>query len=160
MDSAAPALVAAGVAVTEAGRQVPPGQSAGDEAPASPPLAGLQSAEPCAGDERASDEQATDQQATGLPPSTKPFDLPHIVDLSSVAALKAALEARRGAPLVVRAAAVERIGGLGHQLLMAAAQSWAADGQPFVIAAPSEGFRASAATLGLAFPCVPEGATP
>ncbi|WP_102226655.1 STAS domain-containing protein [Acidimangrovimonas sediminis] len=84
--------------------------------------------------------------------------LPAVIDLPRASALKAELDAARGAPLTVEAEAVDRIGGLGQQVLMAAALSWQADGLSFAIAGASEGFAASAAMLGLDFTPFLEGA--
>lgn len=83
--------------------------------------------------------------------------LPTVIDLPRAGALRDEIAAARGAPLVLDAAGVERIGGLGQQLVLSAARSWQADGVAFAIAAPSTGFIASAATLGLDFTPFLEG---
>lgn len=94
------------------------------------------------------------------PTAPQRIALPAVIDLPRACTLKAEFDTARGAPVVVAAAAVERIGGLGQQLLFAAAQSWAADGTAFAISDPSEGFTASATALGLDFTPFVEGAKP
>ncbi len=55
--------------------------------------------------------------------------LPAIVDVRAAEPLKAELMAVRGQPVTVDAASVERLGGLGLQVLMSAVRTWRADGQ-------------------------------
>ena len=55
--------------------------------------------------------------------------LPAIVDVRTAEPLKAELMAVRGQPVTVDASNVERLGGLGLQVLMSAVRTWRADGQ-------------------------------
>lgn len=66
--------------------------------------------------------------------------LPENLDLKAAAPLKAALLARRGAPIEIEADQVRRFGGLCLQVLLAARKAWDHDGQPFSIKGPSEAF--------------------
>jgi chemotaxis protein CheX len=75
--------------------------------------------------------------------------LPDSLDSSSVAAVKGLLIGRRGAPLVVDAGQVRRVGVQALQVLIAAAQTWQADGQSYVVANPSSEFLDTIALVGL-----------
>jgi chemotaxis protein CheX len=68
------------------------------------------------------------------------FPLPPVINTASVTALRGQLVERRGAPLELDASEVQRIGGLGLQILLSAARAWAADGQHFAITKPSSAF--------------------
>jgi chemotaxis protein CheX len=68
------------------------------------------------------------------------FCLPAVVNTASVGPLRAQLADRRGTPLEIDASKVERIGGLGLQVLLSAARTWAGDGQVFAVATPSPAF--------------------
>jgi chemotaxis protein CheX len=68
------------------------------------------------------------------------FALPPVVDFASVAALRAGLLEHRGGDLTIDASAVQRIGGLGLQVLLSAARSWRSDGLAFAIAGASTPF--------------------
>ena len=68
------------------------------------------------------------------------FTLPAVIDTASVAALRNDLAERRGAPLEVDASNVQRVGGLGLQVLLSAARAWAADGQLLAITRRSDSF--------------------
>lgn len=57
------------------------------------------------------------------------INLPAVLDLRAVEPLKAALLEQRGQDLTLDASAVERVGGLGLQLLMSAVKTWQADGK-------------------------------
>jgi chemotaxis protein CheX len=74
--------------------------------------------------------------------------LPPLMDLRSAASLARDLLARRGAPVRLDASAVERLGGLGLQVLLSARLTWRADGIEFIVADPSEAFQADCAALG------------
>jgi chemotaxis protein CheX len=54
--------------------------------------------------------------------------LPPVIDTATIGALRAELLERRGADLSVDAASVQRIGGLGLQVLLAASRQWTGDG--------------------------------
>lgn len=68
------------------------------------------------------------------------FALPPVLDTASVAALKSGLLELRGGDVAVDAAAVQRIGGLGLQILLSAARTWAADGKSLTFVTPSDSF--------------------
>jgi chemotaxis protein CheX len=76
--------------------------------------------------------------------------LPAVLDLRAVAALKAQLLARSNAPLDLDAAQVERVGGLGAQLLIAVALAWRGPGAPLRILNATPAFREDIARLGAA----------
>ncbi len=82
--------------------------------------------------------------------SPPPAVLPPVLDLRAAAPLAADLLGRRGKPLVIDAAAVERMGGLCLQVLLSARNTWAADGQAFRIQAASTAFTDSLGALGAA----------
>ena len=66
--------------------------------------------------------------------------LPPVIDTASVGALRVQLLEHRGLDLAVDASGVQRIGGLGLQVLLSAANLWAADGHALVIDNPSSVF--------------------
>ena len=59
---------------------------------------------------------------------TETLILSDVLDLNAAEPLKAELLALRGHPVVLDASAVQRLGGLGLQVLLAARKTWAADG--------------------------------
>ncbi|HXQ46417.1 MAG TPA: STAS domain-containing protein [Caulobacteraceae bacterium] len=71
-----------------------------------------------------------------------------ILDLTEARPLAEALAAVRGRPLQVNAFAVERLGALCLQVLVAARRTWAADGAPFAIVGASPAFAEQSARLG------------
>ena len=66
--------------------------------------------------------------------------LPAVLDIQSAEALRTQLLGARGQSLTIDGSAVERLGGLCLQVLLAARQTWAADGHDLVVAAASEAF--------------------
>ena len=74
--------------------------------------------------------------------------LPSVLDLKSVGPLHQAFLSARGTPIDVNAADVTRLGGLGLQLLLSARATWANDGLPFRVSAPSDDFNAALALFG------------
>jgi chemotaxis protein CheX len=68
------------------------------------------------------------------------YQLPAVIDSASVAALKSALLEHRGTDLSIDASAVQRIGGLGLQVLLSAARTWSAEGRKFGVTGSSESF--------------------
>lgn len=64
--------------------------------------------------------------------------LPAIVDVRAAEPLKAELLALRGQPVTIDASAVDRLGGLGLQVLMSAVRTWHADGQVLIFINVSE----------------------
>ena len=75
--------------------------------------------------------------------------LPDSCDSSSAAAIKDLLVARRGAPLVVDAGQVNRVGVQTLQVLMAAANTWRNDGQSYAVTNPSAALLDTIALVGL-----------
>lgn len=74
--------------------------------------------------------------------------LPGRLDLQTAKAMQASLAAARGKAVTINAAAVEWVGGLGAQILVAARTTWSEDGQPFAITEPSEAFTQGLRRLG------------
>ncbi|MCF8880099.1 STAS domain-containing protein [Hyphobacterium sp. SN044] len=74
--------------------------------------------------------------------------LPARLDLQSAASLKTALSAAGRQPVRLDASGVEWVGGLGFQLLAAAAEKWRAEGQLMRVDTPSEAFLRGVARLG------------
>jgi chemotaxis protein CheX len=89
-----------------------------------------------------------------------PSALPAILDLNAAGPLANELLARRGSPVIVDGAAVERMGAQCLQVLLAARKTWEADGQSFQLTTPSSALTQALATFGaesLADPQVAEG---
>ena len=82
------------------------------------------------------------------PHETARLDLPPILDLQTVGPLALDLQARRGQPLILDASQVERLGGLGLQVLLSARMTWARDRLPFAIDARSAAFDEALALCG------------
>jgi chemotaxis protein CheX len=103
-----------------------------------------------AGIEVAAETEAAEDHAEMLEAGApEALVLPDSLDSASVADVKGLLIARRGAPLVVDAAQVRRVGVQALQVLIAAAQTWQADGQSYVVANPSSEFLDTIALVGL-----------
>jgi chemotaxis protein CheX len=66
--------------------------------------------------------------------------LPAVLDTVAAPPLLAEVRALRGAPLSVDASAVERLGGLCLQVLLAAEAQWQSDGAAFAVVEPSDAF--------------------
>jgi chemotaxis protein CheX len=88
------------------------------------------------------------------------FALAPVLDLKAATPLKAALIERRGHPLELDAADVQRMGGLCLQVLLAAAAAWRADGVSLRVGPRSEAFLDALRLFGgeSAFQFQPEGA--
>jgi chemotaxis protein CheX len=71
------------------------------------------------------------------------LELSEVLDLKAAAPLHQALMAMRGAPMVLDASKVQRLGGLCLQLLMAAQTAWRTDDQDLCLAQPSPEFESS-----------------
>ncbi|NBB15046.1 STAS domain-containing protein [Caulobacter sp. SLTY] len=69
--------------------------------------------------------------------SARSYTLPPVIDPASVGALRTDLLALRGEDLIVEGDAVQRIGGLGLQVLISAQRTWAADGHTLSLNQPS-----------------------
>ncbi len=65
---------------------------------------------------------------------------PPSIDLASVSALRDTLVERRTLDLTIDVGAVEKIGGLGVQVLLAAAAAWSVDGRELSIVNGSPAF--------------------
>lgn len=82
--------------------------------------------------------------------SVSVLKLPSSVDSSTVAAIRSELLACRGADVSIDASDVRRFGGLGLQVLLAAARTWAADGRAFSVFEPSPAFTEALRLTGAA----------
>lgn len=82
---------------------------------------------------------------------TNPLQLQLDTDLDQAAAAPLAEEllSKRGAELTINANNVSRVGVQCLQVLLAAAKTWAADGQSLRIVHPSESFTESVALIGI-----------
>ena len=67
--------------------------------------------------------------------------LPKAMSLTAAAPLTARLLGLQGAPLLVDASQVERLGGLCLQVLLSASATWSAAGLTFAIQQPSPAFQ-------------------
>lgn len=76
------------------------------------------------------------------------LELPERLDAVSLAELRTAALAARGADLDLDGSAVRRAGGLGLQFLLAARSAWDADGHALRLVEPSEPLREALTTLG------------
>lgn len=74
--------------------------------------------------------------------------LPAVMDLRAAGPLAAQLLALRGRAVSLDASGVERLGGLGLQVLLSARLSWRIEGLDFALASPSEAFQTDCALLG------------
>ena len=72
--------------------------------------------------------------------TTQTLRLDEELDLAAAAPLKAAILACRGEALQLDASAVQRLGGLCLQVLLAAAEAWRGDGLVLEITGASEPF--------------------
>ena len=81
-------------------------------------------------------------------PGLSRLRLPAALDARAVDALAGDLLALRGQPIGLDASGVERVGGLGLQVLLAARLTWRSDGLAFAVIDPSEAFRADCTLLG------------
>jgi chemotaxis protein CheX len=77
----------------------------------------------------------------GIKPDTATLQLESILDLGAAERLHAQLTELRGRPLDIDASQVERLGGLGLQVLLSARNTWRVDGQPVVIGSASAAFQ-------------------
>ncbi|MDB5454224.1 MAG: hypothetical protein JWO33_2802 [Caulobacteraceae bacterium] len=66
--------------------------------------------------------------------------LPKAMSLTAAAPLASRLTSLQGAPIVLDASQVERLGGLCLQVLLSASVTWRAAGVPFEIDKPSSAF--------------------
>ena len=71
-----------------------------------------------------------------------------VLDVTAAGPLREQLLALRGGPVDLDASAVERLGGLCLQVLMAARRTWATDGQPLRLGPASPAFASQLAAFG------------
>jgi chemotaxis protein CheX len=76
------------------------------------------------------------------------LSLPAVLDLNAAAPLARELGDLRGRPLILDGSAVQRLGGQCLQVLLSAKATWAADGQDFSLAGPSDELTAALALAG------------
>jgi len=79
----------------------------------------------------------------------KSLSLAPVLDLNEASALHTQLMGLRGNPLVIDASAVERVGALCAQVLMAGAKSWEEQGQPFTFGKVSDPFMKTMQLIGV-----------
>lgn len=79
----------------------------------------------------------------------KSLSLAPVLDLNEATALHAKLMGLKGNPLVIDASAVERVGALCAQVLMAGAKSWEEDKQPFTFNKVSDPFMKTMQLIGV-----------
>ena len=77
--------------------------------------------------------------------------LPKGLDTGGAAALASELVKLRGRPLRLDASGVERVGGLGLQVLLSARLTWSQDGAAIAVEAPSDALLAAFARAGAPF---------
>jgi chemotaxis protein CheX len=79
----------------------------------------------------------------------KSLSLAPVLDLNEATALHTQLMGLKGNPLVIDASAVERVGALCAQVLMAGAKSWEEDKQPFTFGKVSDPFMKTMQLIGV-----------
>lgn len=79
----------------------------------------------------------------------KKLALAPVLDLNEASALHAKLLELRGNGVEIDASAVERVGALCVQVLMAAAKTWDEDKQPFTLTTMSDAFTKTTQLIGV-----------
>jgi anti-anti-sigma regulatory factor len=79
-----------------------------------------------------------------------PLVLPDCLDASAASGIRDMLLARRGKSLIVDASQIRRVGAQSLQVLIAAARTWHADGQHYVVTKPSSELLGTISLIGLA----------
>lgn len=87
--------------------------------------------------------------AKPAPSAGATLELARHLDYPAAAPLHESLMAARGAPIVLDASSVERIGGQCLQVLLSAVVTWKSDMTALEIAKPSQGFQDGLQLLGL-----------
>jgi anti-anti-sigma regulatory factor len=87
--------------------------------------------------------------SAGAPVVPSALVLPEALDSASAEGIKELLLTRRGSSLTVDAGQVRRAGIQTLQILIAAARTWQADGQSYIVTNPSPEFLDSLALVGL-----------
>ncbi|WP_051651248.1 STAS domain-containing protein [Brevundimonas bacteroides] len=77
------------------------------------------------------------------------LELPARLDPASLELCLGALKSKRGAALDLDGASVERLGGLGVQLLLSAVRTWREDSQPLRLLSPSAALLTGLSHLGV-----------
>ena len=81
--------------------------------------------------------------------SAKTLDLTAVLDLNEASALRDKLLSMRGHPLAIAPSAVERLGALCAQVLMAAERTWDQDKQSLTFAKVSDAFTKTMQLVGV-----------
>lgn len=79
----------------------------------------------------------------------KSLSLAPVLDLNEASALHSKLMGLRGSNLVIDASAVERVGALCVQVLMAGAKSWDEDNHSFAFSKVSDAFTKTTQLIGV-----------
>ena len=79
----------------------------------------------------------------------KSLSLAPVLDLNEATALRDKLMALKGSNLTIDASAVERVGTLCAQVLMAGAKTWEADKRTYTFASASEPFLKTMQLIGI-----------
>ncbi len=79
----------------------------------------------------------------------KSLSLAPVLDLNEAQALHGKLMGLRGSNITIDASAVERVGALCLQVLMAGAKSWEADKQSFTFSKASDAFMKTTQLIGI-----------
>lgn len=79
----------------------------------------------------------------------KSLSLAPVLDLNEASALHGKLMALRGSNLVIDASAVERVGALCVQVLMAGAKSWEEDKHTYTFSKVSDAFTKTTQLIGV-----------
>ncbi|PYE36381.1 chemotaxis protein CheX [Rhizobium sp. PP-F2F-G38] len=81
--------------------------------------------------------------------ASKTLNLAPVLDLNEASVLHRKLTEMRGSNIVVDASAVERVGALCVQVLMAGAKSWEEDKYAFTISKVSDAFTKTTQLIGV-----------
>ncbi len=79
----------------------------------------------------------------------KTLNLSAIIDLNEASAMRDKFLSLRGSDLSIDASAVERVGALGAQVLMAAAKTWDQDKLAFTFSKASDAFQKTMQLIGV-----------
>lgn len=90
------------------------------------------------------------ERIEGAQPMPNRYSLPDRLDTATAPGLADALRGRAGTALALEGAAVQTVGALGIQVLVAAARQWHQDGQAFCLENPSDALLEGCRWLGVA----------
>ncbi|QFY59048.1 STAS domain-containing protein [Rhizobium grahamii] len=79
----------------------------------------------------------------------KTLNLSAIIDLNEASSMRDKFLSLRGSDLSIDASAVERVGTLGAQVLMAAAKTWDQDNLAFTFSKASDAFQKTMQLIGV-----------